>query len=297
MMENKLVSIVIATFNAEKYILDLLDSVKKQTYENLELIIADDCSVDHTQQIISDWLSEYQERFIRVELLFASENQGTCRNYNRAMKKSNGEYIKLVDGDDILLPECIAMLVDECESKKLDLLIGDVLWVQDDGNTYAEHYEDTIKKHEFYEMDAEHQHRELLLNNDIIITVGEIFRKSFMERFHWFDEQYDLLEDYPFWLRITEEGVKIPFLDKKVAKYRISETSVRNPEKNTSIYNVRISKASKRNFYNLRLKGLLKERQISVICRNIRRYLIRDIVIFLGNSNSNKICRGLTILE
>ena len=85
------------------------------------------------------------------------------------MKKSNGEYIKLVDGDDILLPECIAMLVDECESKKLDLLIGDVLWVQDDGNTYAEHYEDTIKKHEFYEMDAEHQHRELLLNNDIIL--------------------------------------------------------------------------------------------------------------------------------
>ena len=66
MMENKLVSIVIATFNAEKYILDLLDSVKKQTYENLELIIADDCSVDHTQQIISDWLSEYQERFIVI---------------------------------------------------------------------------------------------------------------------------------------------------------------------------------------------------------------------------------------
>lgn len=231
MMENKLVSIVIATFNAEKYILDLLDSVKKQTYENLELIIADDCSADNTQNIISDWVTENRGRFFRVELLFAKENQGTCKNYNQAMKRSNGEYIKLVDGDDI------------------------------------------------------------------IITVGEIFRKSFMERFHWFDEQYDLLEDYPFWLRITEEGVKIPFLDKKVAKYRISETSVRNPEKNTSIYNVRISKASKRNFYNLRLKGLLKERQISVICRNIRRYLIRDIVIFLGNSNSNKICRGLTILE
>ena len=52
MMENKLVSIVIATFNAEKYILDLLDSVKKQTYENLELIIADDCSADNTQNII-----------------------------------------------------------------------------------------------------------------------------------------------------------------------------------------------------------------------------------------------------
>ena len=69
MMENKLVSVVIASFNAEKYIMDVLNSVKEQTYENLELIIADDCSVDHTQQIISDWLSEHRDRFIRVELL------------------------------------------------------------------------------------------------------------------------------------------------------------------------------------------------------------------------------------
>lgn len=64
MMENELVSIVIATFNAEKYILDLLDSVKKQTYENLELIIADDCSVDNTQNIISDWVTENRGRFL-----------------------------------------------------------------------------------------------------------------------------------------------------------------------------------------------------------------------------------------
>ena len=62
-MENKLVSIVIATFNAEKYILDLLDSVKKQTYENLELIIADDCSADNTQNIIADWVTENRGRF------------------------------------------------------------------------------------------------------------------------------------------------------------------------------------------------------------------------------------------
>ena len=89
MMENKLVSIVIATFNAEKYILDLLDSVKKQTYENLELIIADDCSADNTQNIISDWVTENRGRFFQVELLFAKENQGTCKNYNQAMKRSN----------------------------------------------------------------------------------------------------------------------------------------------------------------------------------------------------------------
>ena len=159
MMENKLVSIVIATFNAEKYILDLLDSVKKQTYENLELIIADDCSADNTQNIISDWVTENRGRFFRVELLFAKENQGTCKNYNQAMKRSNGEYIKLVDGDDILLPECIEMLVNECDKKKLDLLIGDIMWVQDDGMTYAEHHEKIEKKQAFYKMDAEHQHR------------------------------------------------------------------------------------------------------------------------------------------
>ena len=65
------------------------------------------------------------------------------------MKRSNGEYIKLVDGDDILLPECIEMLVNECDKKKLDLLIGDIMWVQDDGMTYAEHHENIEKNKRF----------------------------------------------------------------------------------------------------------------------------------------------------
>lgn len=296
-MDNVLVSVVVATFNAEKYILELLESIKNQTYKCIELIIADDCSTDNTQDIVRAWVEDNATRFKRTELLFAQNNRGTSKNYNCGMKKCQGEFIKLVDGDDLLLPEGIEILVKECQDKKLDLLIGDVMWVQDDGVTYAEHYEDSDKKYEFYKMDAENQHKELLLNNDIIITVGEIFRRSFMERFNWFDEQYDLLEDYPFWLRITDAGIKIPFIDKKVAKYRISTTSVRNPVKNTFIYNVRISKASKKNFYKLRLTGLLREKRIRLILRNMRRYFIRDLVIFLGNSNSNKICRGLTLLE
>ena len=92
MMENKLVSIVIATFNAEKYILDLLDSVKKQTYENLELIIADDCSADNTQNIISDWVTENRGRFFRVELLFSKENKGTSKNYKKAINYTQAAY-------------------------------------------------------------------------------------------------------------------------------------------------------------------------------------------------------------
>lgn len=53
------------------------------------------------------------------------------------------------------------MLVNECDKKKLDLLIGDIMWDQDDGMTYAEHHENIEKKQAFYKMDAEHQHREL----------------------------------------------------------------------------------------------------------------------------------------
>ena len=74
-------------------------------------------------------VTENRGRFFRVELLFAKENQGTCKNYNQAMKRSNGEYIKLVDGDDILLPECIEMLVNECDKKK-SLMQGEFTVIQ-----------------------------------------------------------------------------------------------------------------------------------------------------------------------
>lgn len=297
MNKDILVSIVIASFNAEKYILDLLESAKEQTHPRLELILADDCSKDNTKQLVTDWIEQNGKRFERVVTIFSETNQGTSKNLNGGLRECTGEYIKIIDGDDILYPFAVEVLLDTCIKENYEILIGDVYWVQDDGETYAEHHDNETHMREFYAMSAEEQYKDLLVANSAVISVGEFFKRSFMERFKGFDERYDLLEDYPFWLKVTKAGVKIPFLETKVAKYRQSTTSVKNPEVNTNIYNIRISKGSKRLFYDWRFKGLLKEKKYGVVWKNIRKYLVRDIVIALGNSDSNKLCRILTRFE
>lgn len=69
MEQDILVSVVVITYNSEKYILETLESIKTQSYKNLELIISDDCSKDDTVMICRDWLDKEGERFIRTKLI------------------------------------------------------------------------------------------------------------------------------------------------------------------------------------------------------------------------------------
>ena len=82
-----------------------------------------------------------------------------------------------------------------------------------------------------------------------------------------------------------------------MVKYRQSVTSATNPEKNTAIYNVSASKSSKKIFYNLRFKGLLQEKKYGLVAKCVRNYLVRDLVIAMGNSRKNIICRILRRFE
>ena len=92
-----MVSIAMATYNGEKYLREQLDSLVKQTYSDLEIIICDDCSHDSTSQI----LHEYAEKDSRIKLFFNEKNLGFKKNFEKAISLCNGEYIALSDQDDI----------------------------------------------------------------------------------------------------------------------------------------------------------------------------------------------------
>ncbi|GAB1452027.1 hypothetical protein MASR2M47_20830 [Draconibacterium sp.] len=105
--QNPLVSIVVITYNSSKFILDTLESAKEQTYQNLELIITDDCSTDNTIEICQNWIEKNSYRFVNTELITVEKNTGTAPNANRGLKVSKGEWIKFIAGDDFLLTNCI----------------------------------------------------------------------------------------------------------------------------------------------------------------------------------------------
>ena len=94
-----LVSIVMPSYNTEKYIVDSIDSVLKQTYTNWELIIVDDCSTDNTEKVVASYNDE-RIKFIKKEV-----NSGAGESRNIALREAKGKWIAFLDSDDTWLPE------------------------------------------------------------------------------------------------------------------------------------------------------------------------------------------------
>jgi glycosyltransferase involved in cell wall biosynthesis len=102
------VSIGMPVFNGEKYLKEALDSILAQTYQDFELIISDNASTDHTQEICLGYAANDD----RILYYRNKKNLGAPKNYNRAFELSSGEYFKWAAFDDVLAPEFLEKCVD-----------------------------------------------------------------------------------------------------------------------------------------------------------------------------------------
>lgn len=98
-----MISIIVTVYNLEKYISDCLESIRKQTFTNFEVIIVNDGSTDNSEKKINKFISD-DERF----KLFNTENKGVSEARNMALELSSGEYIIFVDGDDMITEDCLS---------------------------------------------------------------------------------------------------------------------------------------------------------------------------------------------
>ena len=102
-MNEGLVSVIMPTYNASKYLADSIESILAQTYTHLELLITDDCSTDGTRDI----LKHYAKKDQRVKVEFLTENSGPGIARNKSIERAKGRYIAFCDCDDRWLPEKI----------------------------------------------------------------------------------------------------------------------------------------------------------------------------------------------
>ncbi len=112
---HSLVSIAIATYNGEKFLQEQLDSIINQTYENLEIIISDDCSTDGTIELIQ----QYKDQDKRITFYQNEKNLGFVKNFEKAISFCNGEYIALSDQDDIWKSNKIEVYLNQIEENIL----------------------------------------------------------------------------------------------------------------------------------------------------------------------------------
>ena len=115
-MMNKLVSIIIPVYNVEKYLAECIESVLKQTYQNIEILLIDDGSPDNSGKICD----EYEEKDSRVRVIH-KENGGVSSARNVGLEQANGEYITFIDSDDFVSESYIEELYIALENGNSDL--------------------------------------------------------------------------------------------------------------------------------------------------------------------------------
>ena len=111
-MNLPLVSILMTAYNRELFIAEAIESVLASSYNNFELIIVDDASVDNTAKIAK----RYFETDQRIKLFVNENNKGQFKNRNIAASYASGKYLKYVDSDDVIYPNSINMMVNAMEA-------------------------------------------------------------------------------------------------------------------------------------------------------------------------------------
>ena len=122
-MAGAFVSVIIPAFNAEKYIAECLDSVLHQSYDNMEILVIDDGSVDATPGI----LDSYSEKDTRVSVIH-KPNEGVSEARNRGLMAAKGDYIAFVDADDLVSPVFVQEAVEAAARWNADIVLGNTVY-------------------------------------------------------------------------------------------------------------------------------------------------------------------------
>lgn len=132
-----LVSVLVPVYNVERYVQEALDSIARQTYSNLQVIVVDDCSTDGTAQIVA----QFCEKDPRFVLLKNATNMHIAKALNRALSQATGQYIARCDGDDVMEPDRIARQMDYLSANPDVSLVGCSLVFIDEKNNEISRYE------------------------------------------------------------------------------------------------------------------------------------------------------------
>ena len=214
-----LVTVIVITYNSAKYVLETLESVYRQSYNNIELIVSDDCSKDNTVSICQQWVDTNRNRFINAKVIQTENNSGICGNYNFALKNANGNWIKYIAGDDILEDNCIERFVSNikpniflytCITKHLQNETGEI-----------ELYSTRIP-----DQSAWKQARYMLKSLYGINGPTIFIERNHLLNLGGFEEKYPMIEDWPIAIRYATNGLRIGIVNEPLVQWRIYGNSI-----------------------------------------------------------------------
>jgi GT2 family glycosyltransferase len=199
------VSIVICAYNAAPFLTETLESVFAQTYQDYEIIVVNDGSTDHTDQVITPYL----ERLTYLK----QPNSGPGAARNTAFRHARGRYIALLDSDDQWLPQYLATMLARSQAEpEIDVLYPNAILfgaAQWEGKLF----QDVCPSSEPVTL-------EKFLTRECNVFISAVFKREILDKVGWFDESLRGSEDFDLWLRMLQHGYRFSFLREPLARYR-----------------------------------------------------------------------------
>lgn len=220
MIQNKLVSVCINAYNAEKYIAETLESVINQTYKNLQIIVVDDASTDATAEIVKGFDDP------RIELYTLSQNGHISNANNETYHKVRGEYMVHIDSDDIMLPDLIQKSVDYLESHpECGATFCRPIIIDENGVAVIdEDLENT------FNVSAKTQAEFVRLffdSSNHLLHPGSAMRKSVIDDIGFHDLSLCYSHDFDYWTRLILK-YPIHIFDEALIRYRMDSQGGHN---------------------------------------------------------------------
>ena len=259
------VSVIIPAYNAEKAIERCVRSILNQEYKDLEVLVVDDGSKDHTGEIL-DKIAAEDERLVVIH----KENGGVSVARNTAIRQARGKYIQFSDADDWMSKEATKLLVRTMEEKQCDMVVADFYRVVKDnvsrkGNIFAEK---PLTRQEY---------AEYMMENPADYYYGvlwnKLYKKEIIDQYHLgMDEKLQWCEDFVFNLEYVIHANTIGVLSVPIYYYVKTEGSL--VAKNLSLTRIMQMKTSMFSYYDNFYKNVLDEKTYRAERINIARFLI-----------------------
>jgi len=217
------VSVIIPSFNHEKYIVETIRSVLDQTFQDFEIIIVDDASTDNT---VSE-IKKFNDKRIKLSIL--EKNHGASYAANKCIRKSRGEYIALLSSDDIFIPTKLEKQVNFLDQHSKIAAVFSYAQIIDE---YGKDFSD---RSQFYSTIFNQSNRNrfqwlnyFFHNGNCLCHPSLMMRKKIYETIGFYDDRLAQIPDLDYWIRLCLK-YEIHIIPENLIKFR-----VRKDEKNTS---------------------------------------------------------------
>ncbi|MBN2319620.1 MAG: glycosyltransferase [Acidobacteria bacterium] len=209
----KKVSVILPCLNEERYIREAFESLRDQTYKNLQIILVDNGSTDASVRIARQTV-EGDDRFRFV----AEPKKGIARALNRGLQEADGDIIAFLDVDDFYCGNAIQRIVEEFENTHADFIACNGYLVDENSEVYGE-IDAYIYSEEMTPL--------VLFQKNIIWTMSFLaVRKSVVNTKSFFPDAYDRLPDWHLILDCISRGLKIRFLDEPLVHKRYHDQNL-----------------------------------------------------------------------